>query len=121
MAAHNKLGKAGEEAAVTYLQKHGYLIRHRNWRKNHLELDIVAAKDHELVIVEVKTRTNTQYQEPQEAVNWKKRRNIIIATDAYLKHFCLDTYVRFDIITVVGEEAPFHIEHIQEAFYPTLF
>ena len=58
MAEHNELGKAGENAAVAYLEEHGYLIRHRNWRKGHFELDIVAAKENELVIVEVKTRSN---------------------------------------------------------------
>lgn len=121
MALHNRLGKAGEDAAATYLKKHGYNICHRNWRKNHLELDIVATYADELIIVEVKTRTNTDFQEPQDAVNWKKIRNIVIAADAYIKHFCINASVRFDIITVVGEKEPFHIEHIQNAFYPPIF
>ena len=60
MATHNALGKAGEDAAAAYLERNGYAIRHRNWRKNHLELDIVATKDNEVVIVEVKTRSNTR-------------------------------------------------------------
>lgn len=54
MAEHNLLGKAGEDAAVDYLERHDYVIRHRNWRKGHFELDIVAAKNGELIIVEVK-------------------------------------------------------------------
>lgn len=33
MAAHNTLGKDGEDAAVAYLERNGYIIRHRNWRK----------------------------------------------------------------------------------------
>ena len=45
MAAHNTLGKTGEDAAVAYLERNGYTINHRNWRKNRLELDIVAVKD----------------------------------------------------------------------------
>ena len=52
MAKHNDLGKAGENAAVAYLEQKGYLIRDRNWRKGHFELDIVAAKDNELIVVE---------------------------------------------------------------------
>ena len=60
MAIHNALGKAGEDAAAAYLERNGYEIRDRNWRKNHLELDIVATKDNELIIVEVKTRSNTE-------------------------------------------------------------
>lgn len=121
MAEHNKLGKAGEEAAARYLEQHGYTILHRNWRKNHLELDIVAVQDDTLVIVEVKTRTNTEYILPQEAVNWLKVRRIVVATDAYVKHFCLDMPIRFDIISAVGTPENFEIEHIINAFYPPIF
>lgn len=121
MAAHNTLGKTGEDAAVAYLERNDYTIRDRNWRKNHLELDIVATKNGELVVIEVKTRSNTEYIEPQDAVNWQKVRHIVIATDAYIKHYNLDVPVRFDIVTVVGEPGDFRIEHIREAFYPPMF
>lgn len=56
MARHNDLGKEGEDAAAAYLIKKGYVIRHRNWFFDKFELDIVAEKDHTLVIVEVKSR-----------------------------------------------------------------
>lgn len=121
MANHNVLGKAGEDAAAKYLEQNGYTIRDRNWRKNYLELDIVAAKDEELIIVEVKTRSNTDYIEPQDAVNWQKIRRIVVAADAYVKLFCLDVPVRFDIITAVGEPGAFRIEHMKDAFYPPMF
>lgn len=120
MATHNALGKAGEDAAAAYLEAHGYRILHRNWRKNHLELDIVARKDGLLVVVEVKTRSDNRYIEPQEAVNWQKIRRIVVAADAYLKHFGIDDPVRFDILTVVGQPGAFRIEHIEDAFYPPL-
>ena len=41
MTAPNILGKAGEDAAATYLEENGYTILDRNWRKNRLELDII--------------------------------------------------------------------------------
>ena len=110
-----------KKTAAKYLEQNGYTIRDRNWRKNHLELDIVADKDKELIIVEVKTRSNTDYIEPQDAVNWQKIRRIVVAADAYIKHFCLDAPVRFDIITAVGEPGAFKIEHLKEAFYPPMF
>lgn len=121
MAAHNKLGKAGEDAAVEYLERNGYTIRDRNWHKNHLELDIVATYDDELIVVEVKTRSNTEYIIPQDAVDGRKIRRIVIAADAYIKHHQLDMPVRFDIITAVGDKDAFEIEHIKEAFYPPMF
>ena len=121
MATHNILGKAGENAATKYLERQGYVIRHRNWRRGHLELDIVAAKDNELIVVEVKTRRNTEFGAPQDAVNEQKIRHIVRATDTYMKLFAIDEPVRFDIITVVGNDEHFQIEHIENAFYPPLF
>lgn len=121
MAVHNTLGKTGEDAAAAYLVRDGYCIRHRNWREKHLELDIVAEKGGELIVVEVKTRTTARYQMPQDAVNRKKMKRILEAADAYLKHFNLDMPVRFDILTLVGNEGNFRIEHIANAFYPTGF
>lgn len=111
MAEHNELGKAGENAAVAYLEEHGYLIRHRNW----------SAKENELVIVEVKTRSNTLFAQPEEAVDLPKIKRTVRAADAYMKLFQIDVPVRFDIITVIGENGNFRIDHIKEAFYPPLF
>lgn len=121
MAKHNELGKAGEDAAVAYLEKEGYVIRDRNWRKGHFELDIVAVKDNELVVVEVKTRCNTEFTQPEDAVDLPKIRRTVRAADTYIKFFQIDVAVRFDIISVVGENGNFKIEHIKEAFYPPLF
>jgi Predicted endonuclease distantly related to archaeal Holliday junction resolvase len=121
MAEHNLLGEAGERAAVSYLESNDYVIRHRNWRRGHLELDIVAAKNNELVIIEVKTRQNTNYSLPQEAVTRQKINRIVLAADTYMKMFQIDAPVRFDIISVIGQEGNFKIEHIEEAFYPPMF
>lgn len=121
MAAHNLLGKEGEEEAVKYLLSHQYVIRSRNWRSGHKEIDIVAEKDNELIVVEVKTRKNNLFALPQDAVNAQKIKRTVLATDAYLRHFSIDLPVRFDIITVVGNLDHFTIEHIKEAFYPPVW
>ena len=65
MAAHNELGKEGELLAANHLQSEGYVIRHRNWRCGHKELDIVAEKDGTLVFVEVKTRKDVYSDSPK--------------------------------------------------------
>ena len=121
MAKHNELGKDVEDAAVAYLEQQGYIIRDRNWRKGHFELDIVAASDCELIVVEVKTRSNTQFAEPEDAVDLPKIRRTVRAADTYMKLFQIDVPVRFDIVTVVGGNGNFKIEHMKEAFYPPLF
>ena len=121
MAEHNDLGKEGEDAACAYLESKGYTIRNRNWRWRKLELDIVAEHQHSLIVVEVKTRRNDLFGNPEEAVTDAKIRHIVRATDAYLKKFCIDFPVRFDIISVTGTIPPFHIEHIEDAFFPPLW
>lgn len=121
MAAHNELGQAGEAEAMHFLTDKGYHIRHHNWRSGKKELDIVAEHENELVVIEVKTRRNKRFGSPEEAVSEQKIRRIVSSADAYVKKFNLDLPVRFDIITLTGEEPPFEIEHLVEAFYPPIW
>jgi putative endonuclease len=44
-----------------------------------------------------------------------------VAANAYIRLFRLDMPVRFDIITVVGQEGNFHIEHLDAAFCSPVF
>lgn len=121
MATHNKLGKEGEEEAVAFLIEHGYQIRDRNWHCGRKELDIVAECQGELIIIEVKTRSNDLFGNPEEAVNTQKIRRIIASTDAYLRQYELDLPVRFDIISITGVGETSKIKHIINAFYAPIW
>lgn len=121
MAEHNLLGKEGEDIAARYLQRNGYTIRHRNWHFRRLEIDIVAEKDGQLIIVEVKTRRNENYGLAEDAVDNRKIRHLVSATDCYLKKFQIDLPVRFDVVCIIGTQPPFQIEHIEEAFLPPVW
>ncbi len=114
------LGTLGEDSAAEYLVSKGYKILHRNWHFGHKELDIVARDGNMLVVVEVKTRTSDYWEEPKEAVRRKKQKRLVEAADAYVCHYNLDTEVRFDIVSVVVANGSLAIEHIEDAFYPTL-
>lgn len=117
MAEQNDLGKDGEARARDYLIRQGYTILHTNWRWHHYELDIVAMKEGELIVVEVKTRSEDYLLSPEEAVDNKKIRRIVAAADAYVRYFNLEMPVHFDIITLVKGKEGFQIEHIDDAFY----
>lgn len=121
MAEHNIYGKEGEDLAAAYLESQGYAILDRNWHAGHKELDLVARKDDTLVIVEVKTRDNDGYGNPEDAVDNKKIKKLISAADAYIKKNAIDLEVRFDIISIIGHGANSHIEHIKEAFIPPIW
>ena len=122
MAAHNDTGKWGEEVAVSYLEHLGYCIRHTDWRIGKRDLDIVAvSEEQQLVFVEVKTRTDTKFTSPLEAVDRQKIRNLAVAAHAYLKVHPFEAEVRFDITPVVGSDAEHcKVVHVQDAFNPLL-
>lgn len=121
MAAHNELGKEGEEQAIRFLEGQGYRILHRNWRCGRKELDIVATHQGELVVVEVKTRRNKKFGMPEDSISETKIRRIVSSTDAYVRKFRIDMPVRFDIISLTGTEPPLELEHIVNAFYPPIW
>ena len=117
MAAHNDLGNQGEEAAVAYLKGEGYEILERNWVFQKAEIDIVALKNEVLAIVEVKTRSNTDYGDPQNFVNSKKIKLMVKAVNEYVILKNLDFNIRFDIISVKKDATKLQVEHLENAFY----
>lgn len=112
----HELGKEGEQLAVKYLEEQGYLILERNFRAGRHEIDIIAMKDDEIVMVEVKSRTDDNVIEPEEAVNHKKRHSLILAADSYIRQRKRNEQVRFDIITVLKKDAESELKHIENAF-----
>ena len=117
MADHNETGKNGEAIAMKYLQDKGYQILEQNWHNHHQEIDIIASKGNELVIVEVKCRTGTPLVEPYVAVNQNKQNKLIKAANAYIQRKNMNMETRFDVISItLGKEIS--IDHIENAFYP---
>lgn len=117
MAQRNDTGKEGEALARSYLEKRGYIISHTNWHWHHYELDIVAVFEEELVVIEVKTRSEDFLLSPEEAVDNAKIRRIVAAADAYARYFNIELPVRFDIITLIKKDGNYKIDHIEDAFY----
>lgn len=117
MAEHNDLGKKGEQLAVDFLLKKGYEILERNYRFQKAEVDIIAQIKNTLAIIEVKTRSTTDFGNPQDFVKPKQIQRLVKAVDEYINTNGLDVEVRFDIIAIVKENKQFKIEHLEDAFY----
>ncbi|WP_248724710.1 YraN family protein [Seonamhaeicola sp. ML3] len=117
MAKHNELGKKGEQLAVDFLVQNNYEIVERNYRFDKAEVDVIAQKDDILAIIEVKTRSTTDFGNPQDFVKPKQIKNLVKAVDEYVTVNGLDVEVRFDIIAIVKEGKQFKIEHLEDAFY----
>lgn len=119
MAAHNDLGRRGEEMAAQLLREKGYHIVERNWRDANLEVDIIARTKTDIVFVEVKTRSDDTLMRPEEAVDWQKQRNLTLAAQHYIQKKRISLNIRFDVVSIVLNERRCDIQHIEDAFYPT--
>lgn len=90
MAAHNELGKKGEQLAIDYLIKNEYQVLEVNYRFLKAEVDIIAQKENVLAVVEVKTRATDYFGNPQDFVNPKKVKLLLSAIDHYVVERNLD-------------------------------
>jgi putative endonuclease len=118
MAENNETGKNGEAEARAYLEANGYKILETNWHFHHYEIDIVATNDKELVIIEVKTRSDKYLVAPEKSIDHRKIYRIVTASDAYVCKYNINLPVRFDVICLIKKGSSFVIEnHIEDAFY----
>ncbi len=116
MYIRHETGKIGEDLATKYLENLGYTIVERNFVAKQGEIDIIAKDKQELVFVEVKTRTNTLYGKPVEAVNEPKQKHLISTAKYYLYSKHLENeFVRLDVIEVYLRENSYKINHIKQS------
>ena len=116
MAAHNELGKRGEDLAVEFLLQKGYEIVARNFVYQKAEVDIIARKDNILAIVEVKTRSTPDFGNPQEFLKARQIQRLIKAVDHFVTDHDMDVEVRFDIVAIIKNKAGVRLEHLEDAF-----
>ena len=118
MAERNDTGRQGESVARQYLEDNGYKVLETNWRFHRYELDIIATDGKDLVIIEVKTRSDNYLIAPERAVDRGKIRRIVTASDAYARMKNITLPIRFDIICLIKKGVSFNIEdYIEDAFF----
>jgi putative endonuclease len=120
MAESHELGQKGEDLAVEYLKNAGFKIIARNWKWGKHEIDIIAENNDFIIFAEVKTRTDDYQMHPVTAITREKQKSIIWAADGYIKKYNIDKESRFDVLTIIKKSENFEIDHIEDAFYPTL-
>lgn len=111
-----EFGKLGEQMAARYLTDKGYTLLEHNYRRGHLEIDLIALDGDELVIVEVKSRAHDTLLQPEDAVDHKKRQALIRLANEYVKSHDRKENVRFDIISIISNDNGAEIKHIENAY-----
>ena len=111
-----EFGKMGEQLAARYLTNIGYIILEHNYRRGHLEIDLIALDGDELVIVEVKSRAYDNLLQPEAAVDHKKRLALIRLANEYVKTHNRKENVRFDIVSIVTNANGTEKKHLKNAY-----
>jgi len=117
--SHDRIafGKIGEDLACRELERLGYAILARRYRRRGGELDIIARDGQTLVFVEVKAREGREYGEGVEAVTWLKRRRITrLALDYMARNGLADCPCRFDVVSILVNGSGPTIDVFQSAF-----
>ena len=111
------LGKTGEDLACAELEKRGYEIIARRYRRRGGEIDIIARDEATVVFVEVKARDSRAFGEAVEAVTPFKRRRIAqLALDYMARHHRVNCPCRFDVVSIHFDAGQPTIDVYQNAF-----
>lgn len=117
---HDKksLGNLGEKIALNYFLERGYSLLDKNFKINHLEIDLILKKGQQTIFVEVKTRTKNQASQIENPL---KPLQAISLTKALIK-YCLAYKINLDftqldlIIVLVNSQN----KHADLQHYPNI-
>lgn len=112
-------GEKGEQLACAYLQRQGYDILASNWRYGKAEVDIIARQHKVLVFVEVKTRSEGHWGQPEDWITPHKVKMLEQAAIGFLHETGHEWEFRFDVIAVVfRSHQAASLFHYPDAFFP---
>jgi putative endonuclease len=116
-AARLELGRAGEKAAADLLRRRGYDVVGTGFRARRGELDLICRRGAELLVVEVKTRTDESFGSPVEAVGPRKRRALMAAAAEYRALAGWRGIIRYAIVGLtVSQAGTFEAELVEDPF-----
>lgn len=105
-----------------YLMAHGHSIIERNWRKGHLEIDIITLAPDGIHFVEVKSRTAPVTADPEDNVGWLKQRRVAAAAQGYLNDKDDSTLTGLeawlDVASVIFDGSDTSISYYPAAYMP---
>jgi len=114
LTSRKRQGNKAEDLACQYLLKNGLTLITKNFSTRAGEVDLIMNDSNTLVFVEVRFRKNTDYGGAAASVTPKKQQRIIKAALAYHQQHSSQSSMRFDVITVEGDNMD--INWIKSAF-----
>jgi putative endonuclease len=115
-----KLGEYGEKIAREFLEEKGFKIIEKNYRYERAETDLIVVdeKNKLLAFVEVKTRRNKKFGEPEESVHYYKQEQLVKSSNGFLMNNTQyeEWEKRFDVMSIFIDGDKTTIKHIKNAF-----
>ena len=111
-----QIGLKGEDIAEAFLLEKGYTILEKNFRSKYGEIDIITKDIHkDFVFVEVKSRTNKSFGEPQDSVDYNKLEKIEKTAEIYLQERFEweEMSWRIDIVEVYINNGRVTVNHVE--------
>ena len=116
-SANRKKGDTGELLAYHFLRSNGYQIVARKYKRRSGEIDLVGWDKDILVFIEVKFRAHLEHGRPEEAVDFRKQKQICrVAKEYRITHQLHDINYRFDIVSIQGFDQDRSLHVIKDAF-----
>ncbi|MDE3124852.1 MAG: YraN family protein [Bacteroidota bacterium] len=118
MTQQKNTGNFGEEVAVKYILDNGFNLLFTNWRFKYWEVDIIALKNNMLHFVEVKTRQQSPFGFPEDAVQLPKMTALKKAASAFLEIYPEYQEIQFDVISItLKQKQVIDIFWIEDVFF----
>lgn len=115
-ASKKEWGEYGEEYVQATLEKKGFTLLARNYRKPCGEIDLVAQKGNLVVFVEVKLRTKHYFHTSEVIVPSKIKKIIRTARVFIATHRLSNSVFRFDVAIMERVGDDFRLKYIEDAF-----
>jgi putative endonuclease len=113
------IGRLGEDLACNYLVNKNYQILKRNYRLGHLELDIIAIKNGEFFLLEIKTRCEQQSKTAETLISKAQITNLKKAAIRYAAlHQINFNLIHFDLILIIlnHQKKSAQLKHYRDIF-----
>ena len=112
------IGQKGERLAREYLEKEGLVFHEANLRVPGGEIDLLMEdkEKRELVFIEVRTRTKSEFGSPEESISPSKQHILKRSIAMYMQNYSWNTNYRLDIVTILLENEVPKITHYKDVY-----
>ena len=111
------IGNMGEEVAASFFLDRGARVMEQNFRYKRSEIDLVLLWENVMVFVEIKTRKNSEFGNPENFISENQQDKIREAAEIVQEIYRWTGPVRFDVLSIIADQGKIQeLFHLADAF-----